>query len=76
MDAGSGLATFGTPSSGGVPRSFTAATAVLPLDDLPALEAFFAAHGDELAALIIEPFPANAGLLIQRPRVPAGAAAT
>ncbi len=67
VDAGSGLATFGTPSSGGVPAGFTATTAVLPLDDIPALEAFFAAHGDELAALIIEPFPANAGLLIQRP---------
>ncbi len=67
VDAGSGLATFGTPSSSGVPAGFTATTAVLPLDDIPALESFFAAHGSEIAALIIEPFPANAGLLIQRP---------
>ena len=67
VEAGSGLATFGTPSSGGVPKGFTDSTAVLPLDDVPALEAFFAEHGDKLAALIIEPFPANSGLLIQRP---------
>jgi len=64
--AGSGLATFSTPDSAGVPRGFTESTAVLPLDDVEKLEAFFAEHGDKLAALIIEPFPANAGLLIQR----------
>jgi glutamate-1-semialdehyde 2,1-aminomutase len=67
VEAGSGLATFGTPSSAGVPRGFTDSTAVLPLDDVPAIEAFFAANGDKVAAIIIEPFPANAGLLIQRP---------
>jgi len=67
VEAGSGLATFGTPSSGGVPKGFTDSTAVLPLDDDAALESFFAEHGDKVAALIVEPFPANAGLLIQRP---------
>jgi glutamate-1-semialdehyde 2,1-aminomutase len=67
VEAGSGLATFGTPSSGGVPKGFTDSTAVLPLDDDEALETFFGEHGDKVAALIIEPFPANAGLLIQRP---------
>jgi glutamate-1-semialdehyde 2,1-aminomutase len=67
VEAGSGLATFGTPSSGGVPEDFTRHTAVLPLDDDEALEAFFAEHGDKTAALIIEPIPANAGLLLQRP---------
>lgn len=66
VEAGSGLATFGTPSSGGVPADFSRHTAVLPLDDDEALEAFFAEHGDQTAALIVEPFPANAGLLIQR----------
>ncbi len=66
VEAGSGLATFGTPSSGGVPSDFSHHTAVLPLDDDAALEAFFAEHGDRTAALIVEPFPANAGLLIQR----------
>jgi len=67
VEAGSGLATFGTPSSGGVPEGFTDSTAVLPLDDVPALEAFFAEHGEKVAAIIVEPFPANAGLLIQTP---------
>ncbi len=67
VDAGSGLATFGTPSSAGVPADFTRHTAVLPLDDEQRLADFFAAHGDAVAALIIEPIPANAGLLVQRP---------
>ncbi|MFT5233631.1 MAG: glutamate-1-semialdehyde 2,1-aminomutase [Candidatus Krumholzibacteriia bacterium] len=65
VEAGSGLATFGVPSSGGVPKGFTDSTIVLPLDDVAALTEFFAKHGDQVAALIIEPFPANAGLLIQ-----------
>ncbi|MBC8426933.1 glutamate-1-semialdehyde 2,1-aminomutase [bacterium] len=67
VEAGSGLATFGTPSSGGVPADFSKHTAVLPLADPEALKAFFAEHGDELACLIIEPIPANAGLLVQTP---------
>jgi glutamate-1-semialdehyde 2,1-aminomutase len=64
--AGSGLATFGTPSSGGVPEAFTSHTAVLPLDDEDALVDFFDKHGDRLAAAIIEGIPANNGLLVQR----------
>ncbi len=66
VEAGSGLITFGTPSSAGVPKGFTDTTAVLPLDDVQKLEEFFAARGDEVAAIIIEPVPANSGLLIQR----------
>ena len=66
VQAGSGLATFGQPSSAGVPESFTSQTAVLPLDDEEALEKFFVEHGDKLAAAIIEGIPANNGLLIQR----------
>ncbi len=67
VEAGSGLATFGTPSSAGVPADLVRHTAVLPLDDEQRLADFFAAHGDRVAALIIEPVPANAGLLVQRP---------
>ena len=67
VKAGSGLVTFGTPTSGGVPKGMAELTAVLPLDDEGALEEFFEAHGSELAAAIIEPVPANNGLLIQRP---------
>jgi glutamate-1-semialdehyde 2,1-aminomutase len=64
--AGSGLATFGKPSSAGVPQAFTACTRVLPLDDTGALQALFAHEGDRIAAVIIEPVPANHGLLLQR----------
>ncbi|HEY1492171.1 MAG TPA: glutamate-1-semialdehyde 2,1-aminomutase, partial [Steroidobacteraceae bacterium] len=64
--AGSGLATFGRPSSAGVPAAFTACTRVLPLDDEAALEALFAREGTQIAAVIIEPVPANHGLLPQR----------
>jgi len=65
--AGSGAATFGTPSSAGVPAAVAALTSVLPLDDDAALRAWFARHGAETAAVIIEPVPANEGLLLQRP---------
>lgn len=66
VNAGSGLATFGTPSSAGVPPALAELTVVVPLDDEPALAAALERHGDELAAVIIEPVPANAGLLQQR----------
>ena len=65
VEAGSGLATFGTPSSGGVPADFSKHTVVLPLADEQRLADFFTEHGDKVAALIVEPVPANAGLLIQ-----------
>lgn len=66
--AGSGLATFGTPSSLGVPEPSASQTRVLPLDDDEALAALFDREGDRIAAAIIEPVPANNGLLLQRPR--------
>ena len=64
--AGSGLATFGTASSAGVPAAFVAATRVLPLDDEQAVRDLFAREGAAIAAVIIEPVPANHGLLLQR----------
>ena len=64
--AGSGLVTFGQPSSAGVPKEFAALTRVLPLDDDAKLKALFAAEGDKIACVIIEPIPANNGLLLQR----------
>ncbi len=67
VKGGSGLATFGAPSSAGVPEPFTALTEVLPLDDEAAAEALFAEKGHEIAVVLIEPLPANAGLLVQRP---------
>ncbi len=65
--AGSGLATFGQPTSKGVPSDLAALTRVLPLDDEAAAEKLFTAEGDRIAAVIIEPVPANNGLLLQRP---------
>jgi glutamate-1-semialdehyde 2,1-aminomutase len=67
VKAGSGLATFGTSSSLGVPDPLAELTIVLPLDDEAALEAAFAEHGAELAAAVVEPLPGNNGLLEQRP---------
>jgi glutamate-1-semialdehyde 2,1-aminomutase len=65
--AGSGLATFGQPTSKGVPAELAALTRVLPLDDTAAAEKLFAEEGGRIAAVIIEPVPANNGLLLQRP---------
>jgi glutamate-1-semialdehyde 2,1-aminomutase len=65
--AGSGLATFGQPSSAGVPSELAALTRVLPLDDTAAAERLFAEEGDAIAAVIVEAVPANNGLLLQRP---------
>ncbi len=66
VSAGSGLVTFGTPSSAGVPEAFAAHTLVVELDDEEAFRAVMAERGDEIAAVIIEGIPANAGLLVQR----------
>ncbi|MCP4901570.1 MAG: glutamate-1-semialdehyde 2,1-aminomutase [bacterium] len=65
VSAGSGLATFGTPSSAGVPEAFASHTLVVELDDAEAFRAVMAERGDEIAAVIIEGIPANAGLLVQ-----------
>ena len=65
VEAGSGLATFGTASSLGVPADFAKLTATMPLDDLAGLESLFRKMGGSLAAVIIEGAPANNGLLVQ-----------
>jgi glutamate-1-semialdehyde 2,1-aminomutase len=65
VQAGSGLVTFGTSSSAGVPEAFANETLVLPLNDAAALTACFEAQHHDLAAVIIEPIPANNGLLLQ-----------
>ncbi len=66
VKAGSGLVTFGEPSSAGIPKAVGELTSVLSLDDLEGLEAYFAKHGAETACAIIEPVPANNGLLPQQ----------
>ncbi|HEY3286748.1 MAG TPA: glutamate-1-semialdehyde 2,1-aminomutase [Gemmatimonadaceae bacterium] len=65
--AGSGLVTFGHPSSAGVPEAFVGETIVLPLDDEARVIDLLRRDGDRIAAVIIEPVPANNGLLLQRP---------
>jgi glutamate-1-semialdehyde 2,1-aminomutase len=65
VKAGSGLVTFGETSSAGVPKAFADETIVVALDDAEALKKAFADFKDQIAAVIIEPIPANNGLLLQ-----------
>ncbi len=67
VKAGSGLVTFGNTSSAGVPESFVNETIVVALDNEKAIEAAFEQFKDQIACVIIEPIPANNGLLLQRP---------
>ena len=66
LKAGSGLADAPLPDSAGLGAMASRETVIAPLDDEAALETIFARHGSELAAAIIEPLPANYGLLPQR----------
>lgn len=65
VKAGSGLVTFGISTSAGIPESFAAETIVLPLNEPFALEAVLQQFENQIAAIIIEPIPANNGLLVQ-----------
>ena len=65
VKAGSGLVTFGNTSSAGVPESFVKETIVVPLNNKEAVEQAFTQFKDEIACVIIEPIPANNGLLLQ-----------
>lgn len=65
VKAGSGLITFGESTSAGVPAAFANETIVLPLNDEEALRNTLENLSHEIAAVIIEPIPANNGLLIQ-----------
>ena len=67
VKAGSGLLTFGHPSSDGVPADVAKDTVVLPYNDLPALEAAFNQKADTLAAVIIEPVAGNMNLILPTP---------
>ena len=65
VKAGSGLATFGVSSSEGVPESTANETIVLDLNDKETVNEAFTNYPNEIACIIIEPIPANNGLLIQ-----------
>jgi len=66
VKAGSGLAGTAASSSAGVSANVASETLVAPLDDEEAVRKIFAEHGKDIAAVILEPLPANYGLLIQR----------
>jgi glutamate-1-semialdehyde 2,1-aminomutase len=63
VKAGSGVATFGIPGSAGVPDQIAHLTMALPYNDLIAVEAAFATHPGEIAAVILEPVVGNAGCI-------------
>ncbi len=67
VKAGSGAATLGVPDSAGVPAHTAESTATLAYNDLPALEALFAARGKEIAAVIVEPVVGNMGVVPPEP---------
>ena len=62
--AGSGAATFGTPSSSGVPAAVVSETLVLPYNDVEALRECFAEHGKRIGAVIVEPVAGNMNLVL------------
>ena len=66
VKAGSGALTCGNPDSGGVPAEFTAHTVVLPFNDPDAVEQAFAANKDQVAGIILEPVPGNAGVYLPK----------
>ena len=65
--AGSGALTHGEPDSAGVPSSFAEKTIVLPYNQPEALEKVFAEQGEQIAAIIVESYPANAGFVMPQP---------
>jgi glutamate-1-semialdehyde 2,1-aminomutase len=67
VKAGSGALTFGHPDSAGVPADVAKHTLVLPYNDEDAIKAVFAERGREIACVIVEGVPGNAGLYLPKP---------
>src|SRR3954470_13441205 len=67
VKAGSGALTFGNPDSAGIPAAFTQHTVVVAYNDEDAVRAVFKANENEIAGIIVEPVPGNAGLYIPKP---------
>ena len=65
VKAGSGLVTFGETSSAGIPKAYADETIVVSLNDKEAVKAAFEQFKGDVACVIIEPIPANNGLLLQ-----------
>jgi glutamate-1-semialdehyde 2,1-aminomutase len=66
VKAGSGALTFGNPDSAGVPAAFTQHTIVLPYNDTETVKAAFTANKGQIAGIIVEPVPGNAGLYLPK----------
>src|SRR3954466_16407208 len=64
VKAGSGALTHGQPDSAGVPSALAELTITLPFNDTTAVRSVFMAEGSKIAAVIVEPVPANAGLYL------------
>src|SRR5450631_683867 len=67
VKAGSGALTLGQPDSAGIPAALAALTLALPFNDADALHSAFERNKGEIAAVIVEPIPANAGLILPAP---------
>ena len=67
VKAGSGMLTFGNPSSGGVPADLAQHTLVLDYNDAQQLQDAFAKHGAKIACLIVEPVAGNMNLIAPKP---------
>lgn len=67
VKAGSGALTLGQPDSAGVPASFTAHTVVLPFNDAATVRQAFRDYPGQIAGIILEPVPGNAGLYLPEP---------
>ncbi len=67
VKAGSGALTFGNPSSAGVPAEIAALTLVCDYNDTAQIEQLFAARGEEIAGVIVEPVAGNMNLVLPRP---------
>ncbi|MFO8191304.1 MAG: glutamate-1-semialdehyde 2,1-aminomutase [Bacillota bacterium] len=64
IKAGSGAATFGHPDSPGVTEGAARDTIIIQYNDLPAVKNAFATHGENIAAVVVEPVAANMGLIL------------
>ena len=67
VKAGSGMATLGIADTAGVPEAFAGTTIALPFNSIAAVEQAFAEHGDEIAAVIVEPVVGNMGCVPPAP---------
>jgi len=67
VKAGSGLATFGVPTSAGVPEAIASTTVVLPYNELEPIQKLLEDRGDEVAAIILEPVAGNMGCVPPNP---------